>query len=106
MKTQTEKEKCFFLTGSLITKLRPYAESMDLSKAFNTINYDLMIVKLKAHGFPTHAMNYMKSYSKISKKRSTLTHIMAIPLVSFYTPRRHQKTFGFLMSSGGIERNQ
>ena len=27
-------------------------------------------------------------------------------LVSFYTPSNHQKTFGFLMFSGGIERDQ
>ena len=33
-----------------------------------------------------------------------LTHLM--PLVSFYTPRKHQKTFGFLMFSGGLEKDQ
>ena len=34
----------------------------------------------------------------------SLTHFM--PLVSFDTPRKHQKTFGFLMFSRGIERDQ
>ena len=29
-----------------------------------------------------------------------------IPLVSFYTPLKHEKTSGFLMFSGGVERNQ
>ena len=29
-----------------------------------------------------------------------------MPLVSFDTLRKHQKTFGFLMFSGGIERDQ
>ena len=29
-----------------------------------------------------------------------------MPLVSFYTPRKHQKTFGFLMFSGGLEKDQ
>ena len=29
-----------------------------------------------------------------------------ILLVSFYTPRKNQKTVGILMFSGGIERNQ
>ena len=33
-----------------------------------------------------------------------LTHFM--PLVSFYAPGKHQKTYGFLRFSGGIERNQ
>ena len=28
-----------------------------------------------------------------------------MPLVSFYTPCKHQKTYGFLMVSGGIERD-
>ena len=27
-------------------------------------------------------------------------------MVSFYTPRKHQNTRGFLMFSGGIERDQ
>ena len=33
-----------------------------------------------------------------------VTHF--IPLVSFYTPWKHQKTRGFLMFSGGLERDQ
>ena len=33
-----------------------------------------------------------------------LTHFK--PLVSFYTPWKHQKTFGFIMFSGGIETDQ
>ena len=32
-----------------------------------------------------------------------LTHF--VPLVSFYTPSKHQKTTGFLMFRGGIERD-
>ena len=35
---------------------------------------------------------------------TTLTHFM--PLVSFYTPWEHLKTFNFLMFSGGIKREQ
>ena len=35
---------------------------------------------------------------------STLTHFM--PLVSFYIPWKLQKTRGFLMFSGGIEKDQ
>ena len=33
----------------------------------------------------------------------SLTHFML--LVSFYTPRKHQKTTGFLIFSGSIERD-
>ena len=35
---------------------------------------------------------------------SFLTYFM--PLVSFYTPQKHQKTSGFLMFLEGIERDQ
>ena len=38
------------------------------------------------------------------KKLYILTHFMQ--LVSFSTPWKHKKTFGFLMFSGGIERDQ
>ena len=35
---------------------------MDLSKAFDTINYDLIIAKLGAYGFSHDALQYMRSY--------------------------------------------
>ena len=38
------------------------------------------------------------------QKYSLLTHV--ISLVSFCTPGKHQKTIGFLMFPGGIERDQ
>ena len=34
---------------------------MDLSKAFDTLNHDLLIAKLRACGFETDALRYMKS---------------------------------------------
>ena len=34
---------------------------MDLSKVFDTLNLDLLIVKLGAYGFKTDALRYMKS---------------------------------------------
>ena len=41
---------------------------MDLSEAFDTINHDLMLTKLKACGFPTNTLNLMHSYS-INRKQ-------------------------------------
>ena len=35
---------------------------MDLSKAFDTLNLDLLIAKLGSYGFETDALRYMKSY--------------------------------------------
>lgn len=45
---------------------------MDLLKAFDTINYDLLLAKLKAYGFFNNALNLMRSYLKSKKQR---THI-------------------------------
>ena len=41
---------------------------MDLSEAFDTINHDLTLTKLKAYGFPTNTLNLMHSYS-INRKQ-------------------------------------
>ena len=35
---------------------------MDLSKAFDTINHDLMIAKLHAYGFSKESLKIIKSY--------------------------------------------
>ena len=37
---------------------------MDLSKAFDTINHDLLLAKLKAYGFSKQALSFMCSYLK------------------------------------------
>ena len=42
---------------------------MDLSKAFDTLNHDFLIVKLGAYGFETDALRYMKSYLTNRKQR-------------------------------------
>ena len=42
---------------------------MDLSKAFDTLNHNLLIVKLGADGFETDALRYMKSYLTNRKQR-------------------------------------
>ena len=41
---------------------------MDVPEAFDTINHDLMLTKLKAYGFPTNTLNLMHSYS-INRKQ-------------------------------------
>ena len=38
------------------------AISMDLSKAFDTLNHDLLIVKLRAYGFEADGLRYMKRF--------------------------------------------
>ena len=43
-------------------------------------------------------------YFSLILQEDLLTHFM--PLVSFYTPCKHQKIKGFLMFSGNIERVQ
>ena len=45
-----------------------YAIFMDPSKAFDTLNHDLLIAKLGAHGFETDTLRYMKSYLMKSKE--------------------------------------
>ena len=42
---------------------------MDLSKAFDTINHDLLLAKLKAYGFSKQALSFMCSYLKNRRQR-------------------------------------
>ena len=43
---------------------------MDLSKAFDTLNHNLLIAKLGAYGFDTKALYYIKSYLDNRKQRA------------------------------------
>ena len=42
---------------------------MDLSKAFDTINHDLLLAKLKAYGFSLNAVKLMRGYLKNRKQQ-------------------------------------
>ena len=48
--------------NSIDNKEAVAAVAVDLSKAFDTINYSLLLAKLKAYGFSTHALELMSTY--------------------------------------------
>ena len=57
---------------------------MDLSKAFDTINHDRLLAKLKAYGFSKQALSFVCSYLKnrrqrvqINNKFSSLKEVIA-----------------------------
>ena len=45
---------------------------MNLSKAFDTINHDLVIAKLEAYGFSNNALSFMLSYLKNRSQRVSI----------------------------------
>ena len=54
--------------------------SMDLSKAFDTINYELLITELHGCGFSKDALKLIFSYSLIVGKELSLTnHLVLSP---------------------------
>ena len=44
---------------------------MDLSKAFDSINHDLLLAKLKGYGFSKQALSFMCSYLKKQATKSS-----------------------------------
>lgn len=51
---------------------------MDLSKAFDCINHNLLIAKLDAYGFGQDSLEMMKSYLSNRKQRVKITIILAL----------------------------
>ena len=47
---------------------------MDLSKAFDSINHDLLLAKLKGYGFSKQALSFMCSYLKKQATKSSNHH--------------------------------
>ena len=46
----------------------------NLSKAFDTINHDLLLAKLKAYGFSKQALSFMCSYLKNRRQRVQISN--------------------------------
>ena len=49
---------------------------MDLSKAFDTINLDLPIVKLNVYGFSGEVLKFMQTYLKNTKQRVQINNLV------------------------------
>ena len=57
---------------------------MDLSKAFDTLNHDLLIAKLGAYGFSENSHNYIQSYLRNRLQRTNLDN--SVPQESILGP--------------------
>ena len=51
---------------------------MDLSKAFDTINHDLLVSKLDGYGFSSTALKYIKSYLENRKQRVNINNSFSL----------------------------
>ena len=49
---------------------------MDLSKAFDTINHELLIAKLEAYGFNKNALKFIQSYLSNRWQHTKLTILL------------------------------
>ena len=55
----------------------------DLSKAFDTINYDLLLAKLHEYGFTNESLRLIKSYLKIVRREQKSIQALVAGLNSF-----------------------
>ena len=51
---------------------------MDLSKAFDTLNHDLILVKLEAYGFSKNSLNYIQSYLRSRLERTNVNNSFSL----------------------------
>ena len=51
---------------------------MDLSKAFDTLNHDLLIAKLEAYGFFENSLNYIQSYIRNRLQRTNVNNNISL----------------------------
>ena len=47
---------------------------MELSKAFDTLNHDLLIAKLEAYGFSENSLNYIQNYLRSRLQRTNVNN--------------------------------
>ena len=47
---------------------------MDLSKAFDTLNHDLLLAKLEAYGFSENSIGYIQSYLENRLQRTNVNN--------------------------------
>ena len=100
-----QKECATFLTGKILAKSTPPPpkNSKIFIRYFILINCSPSLILFSNNkGFMI--LNWLIWRIDLVNIYGHLTHFL--PLVSFYTPWKHHKTRGFLMFTGGIERDQ
>ena len=50
---------------------------MDLSKAFDSLNHDLLLAKLEAYGLDNNAVRFMRSYLTIRLQRRKINNSLS-----------------------------
>ena len=70
--TMLEKWKSALNEGEIICAL-----FMDFTKAFDTVNHDLLLAKLKTYGFSINALNLMYSYIKNRKQSVQISNSLS-----------------------------
>ena len=51
---------------------------MDLSKAIDILNHDLLIAKLEAYGFSENSLNYIQSYLRYRLQRTSVNNNISL----------------------------
>ena len=75
--TMLEKWKKAVDNGEYVSAL-----FLDLSKAFDTINHDLLLAKLKAYGFSPNALKLMHSYLNNRKQQVQINNKFSCTVIT------------------------